>query len=558
MKHRKLAALFRKNEGKSFPCETESIPKAVKYVREILMERKIERPLITKAMLKLEDTVNGLIIKAAGPDEEFTVQISGRTGRKLLIIVKCAGEQLNMEDILQVFEYDSYGSEIGTVMREKLLPIYSKGISLKYKYGVNTAVINVLERRISRLAVNFILMFTAVLLGIAVRLLLPAGIEDILANGIFGIVVTIFFNLLKMIVAPLVFVSIISSIIGFGDLKELGRISGRTIGLFVFFSVIALIVGTLVFTVCPAGDSSLINMVETGPDAGTAASVSALESLKNMLIGIFPSNMLAPFVNNDVLAVIFLAVIFGICISRMQSDHQEKMVNAIDIFSDLIYRVTGAIIRLMPVMIFCSMAKLALTINVKQMESYAVFLADMAAGSLIMMMVFAAALKLQGNSPAEFFKGYAPALATAFTTASSSATMTVSLKCCKENLKVPDIITYFVIPLGSTINMNGSCIVLTINVLFLARSYGVALTPSVLIPAMIMILLFSMAAPGVPGSLTIMLAAVLPLLDIPGEAANLTIGFAAIMGMLLVPVNSTGDATVALMNKKAEEKLRKQ
>ncbi len=556
MKSRKLSGLLREKRGKSFPCETKSIPKAVEYVRKLLIAKKVERSLITKAMLKFEDTVNGIIEKAAGPEEEFTVFVSSRTRRKLQLTVKCPGEQLSIDDILQVFEYDSYGSEVGSVMKEKLMPLFSKGIRLKYKYGINTACINVAERKISRLAVNFILMFAAIASGIALRLILPAGAVELLANIVLGTVITVFFNLLKMIVAPLVFVTILSSIIGFGDLKALGRISARTIGLFVFFSVIALIVGVLVFELLPAGDASLISMVQLGNDTAASDQTSPLESLRLMLIGIFPSNLIAPFVNNDVLPVIFIAVLFGVCIGRMQSDHQEKMINAVDIVSDLINRVTGLITGVIPAMIFCSMARLALTINVGQIGSFALFLADMLIGCLIIMIIFAVSMKLQGNSPAEFFKGYAPALVTAFTTASSSATVPVSLRCCRENLKIPDYITYFVVPLGSTINMNGSCIVLTVNALFLARAYGIDVTPDMLIPAMIMILLFSMAAPGVPGSLTIMLAAVLPLLSVPAEAANLTIGFASIMGMLLVPVNSTGDAMVALMNKKAEEKIK--
>ena len=554
MIYSKLADLVGKKPGKTFSCTQESIVPAVDYVHEILTEKNIDHTLITKAILKLEDTIDGIILKSPGPKAEFSVLVTSLTKKRIVISVRCPGAPISLEDVVHVTEYDSCGPEIASIMKEHILPLYSKGIRLRHRYGVNTALIQVDDRKVGRLELNLLLMCAAIVFGIIIRSILPATAVDFLAGGIFGTVITIFFNLLKMIVAPLVFVSILSSIVGFGDLKELGRISGRSIGLFAGYSVIALLVGVLIFRINPAGDPSLVSMIKAGETTASSASASAADSLKNLLIGIFPNNLLGPFVNNDVLAVIFIAVLTGICISRMQPDHHEKMLDTIDTASDLIYKLTETITFFMPVMIFCSMAKITLTIRPDQMRFFAIFLIDVFIGCLIMLILFLISLKICGSGPIEFIKGYAPALVTAFTTASSSATVPVSLKCCKENLKIPDAINYFVIPLGSTINMNGSCIVLTINVLFLARAYGINLTPSMLIPLLLMILLLSMAAPGIPGSLTIMLATVLSLLNIPAEAANLTMGFASIVGMLIVPVNSMGDAMVAMLNMKAEEK----
>lgn len=142
--------------------------------------------------------------------------------------------------------------------------------------------------------------------------------------------------------------------------------------------------------------------------------------------------------------------------------------------------------------------------------------------------------------------------------ASDSATVPVSLKCCTDNLKIPPIITYFVIPLGSTINMNGSCILLTLICLFTARIFGIELSFGTTASVLSMILLLSMAAPGVPGSLIIMLASILPMMGIPTEAAQLTVCLSAFVGMLLVPVNCTGDAVTAMLiqNTRSNKRVR--
>ena len=207
---------------------------------------------------------------------------------------------------------------------------------------------------------------------------------------------------------------------------------------------------------------------------------------------------------------------------------------------------------MMPVVVFCSMARIAINLDLNKAADLLLYLGDLLIGFAVMFVVFTITLLLGKIDPLRFFKDFEPTLFTAFTIANSTAVIPTSLDCCNK-AGISKKVSNFVIPLGATINMNGSCIVLIVTCLFIAKCYNVAITPNTLLLLTFMILLFSMAAPGVPGSLIVMLASLLGILDIPADATNLIIGISTLVGMFMVPVNSVGDALVSVLINKTEK-----
>lgn len=538
--------------AKAFLCDIASIPEAIGYVKGHLEEENHAREAISKTLLRLEEVIRAIIGKAAGPDERYLIYFARKYGfmGKTSVVVKCRGTIVTLDDVIPEFEFDGLAPEVVEILNKRMKPLTSQGIVLHHRLGINTAAVEVGAGRVSRVVLNLMTLVSGLLIGILLRVLLPEAAVSFVAAEIFGSITTIFFNLLKMIIAPLVFFSIVTSFSGFTDIGELGKIGARTVALFVFFSVLGLLTAYGVFSLMPSGSPELQRMLDVSAPAVTAAeSTSSLawQNTKAFLLSIFPPNLLGAFVENNVLGVIFIAVLSGIAISRLQPEKAAAINRALDICNEFITKLTAVITGLMPVLIFCCIGKLVMTVDMSLFGTLAMYLVTIVIGFALMVLFYMLAMFVCGIDPFAFLKGFSPALFTAFTLASSTATVPTSLDCCVNRLKLPRAITYFVIPLGATINMSGSCIMLMISCLYLAHVFCIEVTFSMVLPVMFMLLLLSMAAPGVPGSMVIMLATALPLLGVPAEATGLVVCFSALVGMLMVPVNSMGDAVTAVI-----------
>lgn len=535
-----------------YKCEREQIPEAVDFVRDILVREKVESKECTRALLKLENILEKVIESSDREKNEFTVHV-GKHLPQIRIFISYKGREFTIQDIIPDLGTDSLDEETAAILKKRMLPILSNSVKITKRHNTNQIQINVCGKKMNRLVLNIVCVLLGILTGLIFKEFVPNNIATFFANEILGTIITIFFNLLKMILAPLVFFAIIMGISGYEDTHELGKIGIRTMVYFVTFSVMGLIIALLIYKIFPSGSPQMMqNLTMDGGKVSTT--VSAWDSFKNLLISIFPSNLIGAFVNNEILAVIFLAILGGVCTVKMQSEYSKPLIKGVSVLNEFMCNIATVIVRPIPVIIFASMTKMVIGAEISSLMLLLKLYLSFAVGVIIMLLVYCIVLAINGISPLEFFKGFAPAFITAVTLSSSNATIPVSIRCCTQNLKIPSMITYFVIPLGATINMNGSCIWLTLVCLFTAEVFGVELTFGMLLSVMGMILLLSMAAPGVPGGLIIMLASILPLMGIPSEAAELTICLSAFVGMLLVPANCTGDAVTAMLIHKSRER----
>ena len=408
--------------------------------------------------------------------------------------------------------------------------------------------------KLGKLQINFICLLCGLASGCLIRFIFPPEVSGFIAAQLCGTVVTIFFNLLKMLIVPIVFCSITLSVGEFSDFKQLGKVGVKTLLYFAVFSCIGILIGYGIFQLMPCGSGTLLEMVDLSdatPDTvSTAATV--WENLKNFILAIFPSNIVTAWMNNEILAVIFMACLFGTAAFRLEDSEKNKIVEFLRIANDLICKITITVMGMMPLVVFCSMTRIAVNLDLDKAADLLLYFADLLIGFALMFVVFTVTLLLEKINPIKFYGDFEPTLFTAFSVASSSAVIPTSLECCGK-AGISKKISNFVIPLGATINMNGSCIVLIVTCLFIARCYNIDITPNTLLLLGFMILLFSMAAPGVPGSLIVMLASLLGILDIPADATNLIIGISTLVGMFMVPVNSMGDALVSILIDKAEK-----
>ena len=383
-------------------------------------------------------------------------------------------------------------------------------------------------------------IFIALVLAIIFGLLLQSQAE--ILNTYVKPIGDIFLNLLKFIVTPIVLFSIMGGIISMRDIKKVGEVGVFTVIYYFFTTAFAILIG-LIFANFAKRFFPLI---------ATTNLEYALEnevSLMDTFVNIFPKNFLAPIVEANMLQIIVMAIILGFSILLIDKEKQAKAIEAIDILNDINMKAMELILKLSPIGVFTLLMPVIAENGPMIIGSLAsVLLVAYLAYAFHILVVYSFTVRtMAGISPVEFFKTMAPAMMFAFSSASSMGTLPINLKCCEEMGADHDV-TSFVLPLGATINMDGTAIYQGVCAVFIASCYGIDLTLGQIVTIVLTSTLASIGTAGVPGSGMIMLAMVLQSVGLPVEGIALVAGIDRIFDMGRTTLNITGDATAALIN----------
>ena len=395
-------------------------------------------------------------------------------------------------------------------------------------------------------------IFIALVLGIVVGVCLTK--QAAFANSYIKPFGTIFLNLVKWIVTPLVFFSIMAGVISMRDIRKVGSVGVKTIVYYLCTTAVAIIIG-LVFAnifkgVFPVLETSNLEYAAKDP-----------VSFMDTLVGIFPSNFLAPFVNANMLQIIVASLIIGFALLFV-GEKKNIEFKAVETLNDIFMKAMEFIIKLSPIGVFCLICPVVAENGPKILGSLAlVLLVAYIAYILHMVIVYSAAVKVgAGMGPAKFFKGMAPAMIMAFSSASSVGTLPLNIE-CSEKLGADKDVASFVLPLGATVNMDGTAIYQGVCAIFIASCFGIQLTLGQMLTIVLTATLASVGTAGVPGAGMIMLAMVLQSVGLPVEGIALVAGIDRIFDMGRTTVNITGDASCAIIvsaleRKKAERKAK--
>ncbi|WP_368654366.1 dicarboxylate/amino acid:cation symporter [Ornithinibacillus sp. 4-3] len=358
----------------------------------------------------------------------------------------------------------------------------------------------------------------------------------------------LFLRLIMFIIVPLILSSIIVGVASAGDVKVLGRLGGKTLSYYLITTFIAVTIGLLAGFIFQPG-SGLDAEIE---EATTAPET---EGVVQTLLNIIPTNPVEALASGDILQVIFFAIFIGIGIVLVgkKAEPVHRFFNSL---AEIMYKITGIIMILVPIGVFGLLAPVVgeygLAVIMPLMK---IILAMLVACLVHLIFIYGTAVKVLGKmSPIRFFKGILPAAAVAFSTCSSSGTLPVTMKNTQENLGVSKTTSSFVLPLGATINMDGTAIYQGIAVMFIAQYFGTSLTFSQLMTVMIVATLASIGAAGVPGAGLVMLTMVLAAVNLPLEGIALVAGIDRILDMMRTSVNIVGDASAAVFVEESERK----
>ena len=361
---------------------------------------------------------------------------------------------------------------------------------------------------------------------------------------------TIYINLLKFMVVPVVLFSIMSGVISLNDLKKVGSVGIKTFIYYICTTALAVVIGLVVVN-CFKG---FFPVLDSSVTAGLEYEAAEAPKVMDVIVNIFPDNLLKPMVDTNMLPVIVIAIFFGAGV--LAAGEKGKMIaNLVESMDEVVMKVLMMIIKLTPIGVFCLMADVVAVNGAKVVGSLALVVGIAYIGYILhLVIVYSLSVKfLAGMSPIRFFKGVAAAMLTAFTTTSSNATLPVNIECCNDMGAEPEI-SSFVLPLGATINMDGTAIYQAVATVFIACCYGIDLTIGQMTMVVVTATLASIGTAGVSGAGMIMLSMVLLQVGLPVEGIAIIAGVDKLFDMGRTTLNITGDATCAMWLSKVERR----
>jgi Na+/H+-dicarboxylate symporter len=392
---------------------------------------------------------------------------------------------------------------------------------------------------------------TKILIGLAAGIivgLLLGGVPDIATTYIkpFG---DLFLNLIKMIIVPLVLSSLVVGASSVGDIKKLGRIGGKTVGFYLVTTAIAVLIGLLLGNLLVPG-AGIDIPVDATPDAVEAPSIGAT------LVGMVPSNAFSAMVDANMLQIIVFALFLGIAITAI-GDKGKPFLSFFDSMAEVMYKVTSFVMAYAPIGVFALIAPIVASQGASVLLPLLKVVIAVYIGCILhAILVYSSAVKIFAKiSPLKFFKGAAPPATVAFSTSSSAGTLPVSMKAAQENLGVSESVSSFVLPLGATINMDGTALYQGVCALFVAQVYGLDLSIAQQLTIVLTATLASIGTAGVPGAGLIMLTMVLTSVNLPLEGVALIAGIDRILDMARTSVNVIGDMAASVVVAATEKEL---
>jgi Na+/H+-dicarboxylate symporter len=370
---------------------------------------------------------------------------------------------------------------------------------------------------------------------------------------------TLFLNLLKMIAVPLVLFSLVAGVASLNDTSKLGRIGGRTVALYLGTTAMAITIGLLVAAVLRPGAAIAADpqireglQANFGSEASARLDAAAQVSILGQMVGIVPTNPFDALANASMLQVVFFALMLGVAFTRLGT-RAKPAVEVFQLLTDAVIEIVHIVMRIAPVGVFALMAALIADLG-RDPDSLSVllgsllgYMATVVIGLVVhVAVVYVLLLKFYAKVPVRhFFKSIAPAQLLAFSTSSSAATLPVTMSVVEEKVGVHEEVSSFVLPLGATVNMDGTGLYQGVAAMFIATAYGLDLTLGQQLQVVLTASLASIGTAAVPGVGIVMLTIVLAQIGIAPEGIALILGVDRPLDMLRTAVNVTGDATVA-------------
>ncbi len=402
---------------------------------------------------------------------------------------------------------------------------------------------------------------------IALALAIVAGLvvgQDGLLLGVnvvavFDFVGQLFLNALKMLIVPLIVSSIIVGVAGIGGSDALGRLGGKTLGYYALTSTFAIVVGLLVVNLVQPGvvDGSpeqVFGLSEDTEELKESLSDKGADDIVAIFLRMIPTNVVAAASAGQMLGLIFFSLLYGFFLTRVANQYAEVQYNFWQGMFEIMMRMTDLVMRFAPLGVFALVAETVANTGLAAFAPLAKFFFTVVAALAIHFFVtLPLLLRFLGRvHPARHYRAVSPALLTAFSTASSSATLPVTMDCVEKNAGVSNKTTSFVLPLGATVNMDGTALYECVAVMFIAQAYGIELSLATQFTVVLLALLTSIGVAGIPAASLVAISIILAAVGLPLEGIGLILAVDRVLDMMRTAVNVTSDSCGAVIIAKSE------
>lgn len=431
----------------------------------------------------------------------------------------------------QDFDAPQTGEQLLKALRNNL-SYFHRGIHNEVEFVVH-------KSRPQTLKVITFAFLAAIVVGLLLRFCGDAALNDAVSGYILTPLRTMFLNALKMLVVPVVFFAISSSVAGVSDIREYGRIGIKVFTFYTFTSFVAILVGYAVYQLLQPGANVQLDMSAYSYTGDTGTGISLLDSIVNIV----PTSFVGALTGTEMLQIIFLAILAGAAATMLDNgDDRQKVTEFLGLCSRFFLKLASIVMKTIPLATFCAMTLLVLTIDTSMVVALLKLVLGMFLGGIGMYLVYSLLYAIfVHRNPLHFFRKCLPNFLLFITFCSTSAVMPQTLDTCTKRLGISPKISSFSMPLGSTINMDGACVYLTLTTLFLAAVYHVPVTIDMLLKLAVTIVILSMGAPPIAGAGFICLSILVLQIGVPIEGLGVLMGIDQIMSMCRTLINGTGD-----------------
>lgn len=388
----------------------------------------------------------------------------------------------------------------------------------------------------------FIGLIAGLIVGVIFNLFIPASYvrDTVFVEGIFYVIGQGFIRLMKMLVVPLVFCSLVTGSSSIGDTKTLGKVGGKTILFYLCTTALAVTVAIGVATLVRPGIGLDMSSI-AGSEVTVAEGTSAVDTILNII----PENPFASLAQGTMLQVILFALLVGILLAKMK-EKGSVIANFLLQANDLMMEMTNLVMKFAPYGVFCMIARTFANLGFDAFVPLLKYMGSVTGGLFIQLLVVYMLLLFVFTrlNPFKFLKKFFPVIAFAFSTSTSNATIPLNIETLEEKMGVSRQVSSFTIPLGATVNMDGTSIMQGVAVVFAAQAYGIDLGVTGYLTVIATATLASIGTAGIPSVGLVTLSMVFASVGIPVEAIALIMGVDRILDMMRTAVNITGDATV--------------
>ena len=527
----------------SLPASVSSVGAGLDFIEKTLKKFKIKQKVVFEAMLVSEESMVR-IINSAIDGSDINISLKSHLGI-VNINIMARGSKMDFNDFNSDLDMLNLGGVNEDEIRSVLIEAFSDKIVYSYRGDYNCVQIKVGAKEKVFAFRTTMAFLIAIVFSIIAGLLIPFEIQNKIVQSVLLPAQNIFLSCLKLVTAPAVFFSMVAFVARFTSLSHIGKVNEKIIVGYIITSIVGVLIAAFVFKIF-----KLIPVVDRAMNISLIDDIE-YNSIKGMIVSVFPDNIITPFLETNSLQLLVIAIVSGAALGHT-GKYSEFLRSTMEALNKFFSECVNVVANFIPLGVFFVTVLMIFSYGYRSLSLTALITIMTFAGFLLMLVVYMLLVASSGLNPFKFLNKYLPTLKKTLDTGSSLSAIPDTMRCCKNKLGISSKVYSFSIPFGAISNLDGNCIYLSVAALVLAKISGIDMTGGEKIAILIMVILLSVGAPITPGSAVLALTMMISHMGVPIQIICIILGINALIEMLLSACNVLGDVAATLFVAKTE------